>query len=49
MLRRNGPVMKSGKSVLRLEGNLWRERFVEEVGLEPGVKERELWMVRVVS
>ena len=31
--------MKSVESVLRLEGSLWRERFVEEVGLEPGVKE----------
>ena len=40
MLRRNGPVVKSVESVLRLEGSLWRERFVEEVGLEPGVKER---------
>ena len=37
MLRRNGPVVKSVESVLRLEGCLWRERFVEEVGLEPGV------------
>jgi len=33
MLRRNGPVVKSVESVLRLEGSLWRERFVEEVGL----------------
>ena len=33
MLRRNGPVVKSVKSVLRLEGSLWRERFVEEVVL----------------
>ena len=42
MLRRNGPVVKSVESVLRLEGSLWRERFVEQVvGLEPGVKERE--------
>jgi len=32
MLRRNGPVMKSVESVLRLEGSLWGERFVEEVG-----------------
>ena len=40
MLRRNGPVMKSVESVLRPEGSLWGERFVEEVGLEPGVKER---------
>jgi len=30
-------------------GSLWWERFVKEVGLEPGVKDRELWMVRVVS
>ena len=40
MLRRNGPVVKIVKSVLRLEGSLWWERFVKEVGLEPGVKER---------
>ena len=40
MLRRNGPVVKSVESVLRLEGSLCGERFVEEVGLEPGVKER---------
>ena len=39
LLRRNGPVMKSAESVLRLEGSLWWE-------LE---RERELWMVRVVS
>jgi len=32
MLRRNGPVVKSVESVLRLEGSLWRETFVEEVG-----------------
>ena len=38
------------ESVLRLEGSLWWGRFVKEVGLEPGVKkDRELWMVRVVS
>ena len=30
MLRRNGPVVKSVESVLRLEGSLWRKRFVEE-------------------
>jgi len=42
-------VVKSVESVLRLRGSLWWERFVEEVGLEPRVKERELWMVRVVS
>ena len=40
MLRRNGPVVKSMESVLRLEGSLWWERSVEEVGLEAGVKER---------
>jgi len=40
MLRRNGPVVKSVESVLRLEGSLWWERFVNEVGLAPGVKER---------
>jgi len=40
MLSRNGPVVKSVKSVLRLEGNLWWERFVKEVGLEAGVKGR---------
>ena len=32
MLRRNGPVVKSVESVLRLEGSLWGEKFVEEVG-----------------
>ena len=40
MLRRNGPVVKSLESVLRLEGSPWWERFVKEVGLEPGMKER---------
>ena len=40
ILRRNGPVVKSVESVLRLEGSLWWERFVKEVGLEAGVKER---------
>ena len=47
MLRRNGPIVKSAESILRLEGSLQWERFVKEVGLEAGVK--ELWMVRVVS
>ena len=37
MLRRNGPVVKSVESVLRLEGGLWRERFVKEVGYRPNV------------
>jgi len=40
MLRRNGPVVKSVESVLRLRGSLWWERFVKEVGLELGVEER---------
>ena len=40
MLRRNGPVIKYMVSVLRLEGSLWWERFVKEVGIEPGLKER---------
>jgi len=40
MLRRNGPVLKSVESVLRPEGSLWWKRFVKEVGLEAGVKER---------
>jgi len=40
---------KAVESVLRTEGSLWWERFVKKVGLQPGVKERELWMVRVVS
>jgi len=30
MLRRNGPVIKSVESVLRLEASLWWERFVKE-------------------
>jgi len=34
MLRRNGPVVKSVGSFLRLEGSLWWERFVKEVSLE---------------
>ena len=39
-LIRNGPIIKSVESVMRPEGSLWWERFVKEVGLEPGVKER---------
>ena len=41
MLRRNDPVIKSVESVLRpgRESMVW-ERFVKEVGLEPGVKQR---------
>jgi len=38
ILRTNGPVIKSVESVLRPEGSLWWERFVEEVGLEAGLK-----------
>jgi len=34
MLRRNGPVVKSVGSFMRLEGSLWWERFVKEVSLE---------------
>ena len=37
VLRRN---VKSVESVLRLVAGLWWERFVKEVGLEAGVKER---------
>jgi len=40
MLRRNGPVVKSVESVRRLGRSLRWERFVKEVGLEAGVKER---------
>jgi len=40
MLRRNGPVIKSVESVLRLERSLWWGRFVKEIGLEPGAKQR---------
>ena len=40
---------KALESVLRTEGSLWWERFEEKVGLAPGVKERDLWTVRVVS
>jgi len=32
---------KAVESVLMLEGSLWWERFVNEIDLEPGVKERE--------
>ena len=38
MLRRNGPVVKSVESVAGRES--MGGRFVEDVGLEPGVKER---------
>jgi len=30
---------KSMESVQRLEESLWWERFVNDIGLEPGVKE----------
>ena len=50
---KNVSVINCVESVLRLEGSLWWERFVKEVGLEPGVKERgsygwwEWWVDRV--
>ena len=53
MLRRNGPVIKSVESVMRLEESLWWERFLKGVGFEQGVKERgsygwwEWWVDRV--
>jgi len=41
---RDAPKKRSSNKVrvldLKPEGCLWWERFVEEVGLEPGVKER---------
>jgi len=43
MPRKNGPFVKSVESVLRLEGSLWYERYVKEVGLEAGVKERGIY------
>jgi len=45
MLRRNGPVVKSVESVLRPEGSLWGERFVEEVGR--GISSTSLKIVAV--
>ena len=42
MLRRNGPVVKSVESVLRLEGSLWWERFVKEVGIRRNYSQLEL-------
>jgi len=44
--------LKTKTEMLRTNGQWsqsWARRFVKEVGLEPGVKERELWMMRVVS
>jgi len=49
MLRRNGPVIKILESVLMPQDSLWCERFVKEVGFEPGLREREIWMVSVAS
>jgi len=37
MLRRKLQVKKSVELVLGMEESLWWERFVKEVGLEPGV------------
>jgi len=48
MLRRNGPAIKSVESVLKLEGSLWLERFVKEVVLEPGVKERPTVLIHLL-
>ena len=39
MLRRNGPVMKSVKSVLQLKESLRWEKLMKEVGFETEVKE----------
>jgi len=50
MLRRNGPVVKSVESVLRLEGSLWGGKICGRGRSWAGSeRERELWMVRVVS
>ena len=41
MLSRNGPVIKSvGVSPEAGRESIWWERFVKEVGFEPGVKQR---------
>jgi len=42
-------VIKSVELVLGPKGSPWWERFSKEVGRQPRVKERELWMVRVLS
>jgi len=44
VLRRNGPAIKSVESVLRPEESLWWERFVKEVGFEPGLKEKRSYV-----
>ena len=45
MLRRNGPVMKSVESVLRLEGSLWWERFVKLMCIgQSGSTHREYYL-----
>jgi len=38
--KRSGREVRGVGPLLRLEGSLWWERFVKEVGLEAGVKER---------
>jgi len=48
MLRRNGPVVKSVESVLRLEASLWWERFVKEVGQDSANEESWLRHCTVV-
>jgi len=53
MLRGNGPALKSMESVLRPKESLWWERFMKDVGFEPGMKERrsygrwDWWVDRV--
>ena len=49
MLRRNGPVVKSVESVLRLGGSLRGERFVEEVGLPNHCANSRLDALSVIS
>jgi len=57
MLRRNGPVVKSVESVLRLEGSLWWERFVKEVepiaqhisNRQPAAKENVLYQILLLA
>ena len=33
----------------RKRGEIWWERFVKEVGFEPGVSMKELWVIKVVN
>jgi len=43
MLRRNGPVVKSVESVLRLERSLWWERFVTDLHAKFALRPHHLW------